>query len=134
MSLLCSLLLALALAAAPGVQGACPAPADLKSEDGSRTCAKLYDKSDPYYDNCCAGSVLSVGPDADLPYLPSDWANTASSIVVAQRCELTVWSRAGKGGKSRKFTSGAYPRLEEFRKGILGNWSNTIAGLYCRCY
>ncbi|KAM6154353.1 LOW QUALITY PROTEIN: syncollin [Erethizon dorsatum] len=132
MSLLCPLLLALALAVAPGVRGSCPAPTDLKSKDGTRTCAKLYDKSDPYYDNCCAGAVLSVEP-GDLPFLPSKWANTAFLLVVAQRCELTVWSRGGKNGKTRKFTSGTYPRLEEYRKGILGNWSNAIAGLYCRC-
>ncbi|KAL0610121.1 Interferon lambda-3 [Plecturocebus cupreus] len=62
----------------------CPAPADLKHSDGTRTCAKLYDKSDPYYEKGCGG--------ADLPYLPSNWANTASSLVVGPRCELTVWS------------------------------------------
>ncbi|XP_004636936.1 syncollin [Octodon degus] len=134
MSVLCPLLLALALVAAPGVRGACPAPADLKTEDGTRTCAKLYDKSDAYYDNCCAGAELSLQPGADLPYLPSNWANTVSSLVVGQRCELTVWSRSGKGGKSRKFSAGAYPRLEEYRRGLLGDWNNAISGLYCRCY
>ncbi|KAM5236350.1 syncollin [Ctenodactylus gundi] len=133
MALLCALLLALALVAVPGAQGACPAPADLKSPDGTRTCAKLYDKSDPYYENCCGGPVLSVEPGADLPYLPSNWANTVSSLVVGQRCELSVWSQSGKRGKSRKFTAGAYPRLEEYRRGIFGHWSNAIAGLYCRC-
>ncbi|XP_047383141.1 syncollin [Sciurus carolinensis] len=133
MSLLPSLLLALALVALPGAQGACPVPADLKHDDGTRTCAKLYDKNDPYYDNCCKGAELSVEPGADLPFLPSNWANTASSLVVAPRCELTVWSRAGKAGKTRKFTSGSYPRLEEFRRGIFGHWANAISALYCRC-
>ncbi|KAG3256010.1 syncollin [Ictidomys tridecemlineatus] len=133
MSLLRPLLLALALVAVPGAQGACPVPADLKREDGTRTCAKLYDKSDPYYDNCCRGAELSVEPGADLPFLPSGWANTASSLVVAPRCELTVWSRAGKAGKTHKFSSGSYPRLEELRRGIFGDWSNAISALYCRC-
>ncbi|XP_059009130.1 syncollin [Mustela lutreola] len=136
MSPLCPLLLALALAlaAVPGGRAACPAPADLKKPDGTRTCARLYDKSDPYYQNCCGGAQLSLEPGADLPFLPSDWTNVASSLVVAPRCEITVWSLRGKAGKTRKFSAGAYPRLEEFRKGIFGDWSNTIASLYCRCY
>ncbi|XP_062031967.1 syncollin [Lepus europaeus] len=133
MSLPPLLLLALALAAAPGARGACPAPADLKKEDGTRTCAKLYDKSDPYYDNCCAGAELSLEPNTDLPYLPSNWANTASSLVVGQRCELTVWSKKGKEGKTRKFSAGAYPRLEEYRRGLFGDWNNAISALYCKC-
>ncbi|XP_060222221.1 syncollin isoform X2 [Meriones unguiculatus] len=132
MSPLCPLLLALALVAAPGARAACPVPADLKHADGTRTCAKLYEKSDPYYENCCQGPVLSVEPGADLPFLPSDWANSASSLVVAQRCELTVWSQPGKRGKTRKFSAGAYPRLEEYRRGIFGDWSNAISGLYCK--
>ncbi|XP_008852169.1 syncollin [Nannospalax galili] len=132
MSPLCPLMLALALVAVPGAQGACPVPADLKDTDGMRTCAKLYDKSDAYYANCCQGAVLSVEPGADLPYLPSGWANTASSLVVGQRCELTVWSRPGKGGKTRKFSAGSYPRLEEYQRGIFGNWANSISGLYCK--
>ncbi|KAM6223688.1 syncollin [Rhynchocyon petersi] len=133
MSPLCSLLLVLVLTVAPGVWGVCPVPADLKHADGTRTCAKLFDKSDPYYDNCCAGAELSVEPGADLPYLPSGWGNMASSLVVAPRCELTVWSLRGKAGKTRKFSAGTYPRLEEFRLGIFGDWSNSISALYCRC-
>ncbi|XP_048185458.1 syncollin [Perognathus longimembris pacificus] len=130
---LCPLLLVLALAAIPHARGACPVPTDLKKTNGTRTCAKLYDKSDPYYENCCRGAELSLPPGADLPFLPSDWANTASSLVVGQRCELTVWSRPGKAGKTRKFSAGTYPRLEEYRRGILGDWSNSISGLYCKC-
>lgn len=132
MSPLRPLLLALALAAVPCAQGACPASTDLKHSDGTRTCAKLYDKSDPYYENCCRGAELSLEPGADLPYLPSNWANTASSLVVAPRCEV-VWSRQGKAGKTHKFSAGTYPRLEEYRRAILGNWSNAISALYCRC-
>ncbi|CAH7374022.1 Sycn [Phodopus roborovskii] len=133
MSPLCPLLLALTLVAVPGARGKCPVPADLKKADGTRTCARLYDKSDPYYDNCCQGPQLSLEPGSDLPYLPSDWANTASSLVVAPRCELTVWSLPGKKGKTRKFSAGSYPRLEEYRRGIFGNWANAISGVYCKC-
>ncbi|KAG8524438.1 Syncollin [Galemys pyrenaicus] len=132
MSPLCPLLLALAVVSVPGVRGACPAPADLKKADGTRTCAILFDKSDPYYDNCCGGAQLAVEPGADLPFLPSNWAHVASSLVVAPRCELTVWSHRGKAGKTRKFSAGAYPRLEEYRLGVFGDWSNSIASLYCR--
>ena len=121
MSPLCALLLALALVAVPGIRAACPLPADLKRPDGTRTCAKLYDKSDPYYENCCGGAELSVEPGTDLPFLPADWNNAASSLVVAPRCEITVWSLRGKAGKTHKFSTGAYPRLEEFRKGIFGD-------------
>ncbi|XP_037374046.1 syncollin [Talpa occidentalis] len=134
MSPLGPLLLALALAAVPGVRGGCPAAADLKHADGTRTCALLFDKSDPYYENCCGGAQLAVEPGADLPFLPSDWANTASSLVVGPRCELTVWSRRGKGGKTRKFSAGAHPRLEEYRRGVFGDWADSISSLYCRCY
>ncbi|XP_039322868.2 syncollin [Saimiri boliviensis] len=133
MSPLRPLLLALVLAVMPCARGACPVPADLKHSDGTRTCAKLYDKSDPYYENCCGGAELSLEPGADLPYLPSNWANTASSLVVAPRCELTVWSLKGKAGKTHKFSTGTYPRLEEYRRGIFGDWSNAISALYCRC-
>uniref|UniRef100_A0A2K6TFT8 Syncollin n=1 Tax=Saimiri boliviensis boliviensis TaxID=39432 RepID=A0A2K6TFT8_SAIBB len=100
--------------------------------DGTRTCAKLYDKSDPYYETCCGGAALSLEPGADLPSLPSNWASTASPLVVAPRCELTVWSQKGKEGKTHKFSTGTYPRLEEYRRGIFGDWSNAISALSCR--
>ncbi|XP_061028449.1 syncollin [Eubalaena glacialis] len=133
MSPLCSLLLALALAAVPGIRGACPQPADLKNANGTRMCAKLYDKSDPYYERCCGGAELSVQPGTDMPYLPSGWGNVASSLVVGQRCDLVVWSSRGKAGKKHKFSTGTYPRLEEYRRGLFGDWSNSISSLYCRC-
>ncbi|XP_043853075.1 syncollin [Dromiciops gliroides] len=132
-SLVRSLLLLALLGALPGAGAACPEPAVLKPADGPRVCARLFDKSDAYYENCCAGAQLSLEPGADLPYLPSDWYHSASSLVVGPRCELTVWSRKGKSGKTRKFSTGAYPRLAEFRLGIFGNWNNAIAGLYCKC-
>ncbi|XP_004441652.1 PREDICTED: syncollin [Ceratotherium simum simum] len=105
MSPLCPLLLALVLAAVSGVRGACPVPGDLKSADEPRACASLYDESDPGYEHCCAG--------AHLPFLPSGWANTASSPVAAQRRELTPWSQRRTAGKTREVSADAYPRLED---------------------
>ncbi|XP_020828211.1 syncollin [Phascolarctos cinereus] len=128
-----SLLLLAFLGALPGARTRCPEPADLKPEGGTRECARLYDKSDAYYENCCAGSQLSLEPGADLPYLPAGWYHAASSLVVGTRCELTVWSLRGKRGKSRKFSAGAYPRLTEYRRGLLGDWNNAIGGVYCKC-
>ncbi|KAF5926418.1 hypothetical protein HPG69_015616 [Diceros bicornis minor] len=105
MSPLCPLLLAVVLAAVSGVRGACPVPGDLKSADETRACANLYDESDPGYEHCCAG--------APLPFLPSGWANTASSPVAAQRRELTTWSQRRTAGKTREVSADAYPRLED---------------------
>ncbi|XP_062454192.1 syncollin [Rhea pennata] len=119
------------LVAAAGAQ--CPAPADLRAADGSRICAQLYADNSAYYDQCCAGAVLPVAPGTDVPYMPSNWAARVSSLVVATRCELTVWDKAGKKGYSRRFSAGAVPRLQEIRRGLLGNWDNAIKGYYCKC-
>ncbi|NWR63836.1 SYCN protein, partial [Bucorvus abyssinicus] len=81
----------------------CPAPSDLKTANGTRICAQLYADDSPYYDQCCAGEVLLVPPGADVPFMPRSWADRVSSLVVGSRCELTVWSRAGKKGKKRSF-------------------------------
>ncbi|KFM08074.1 Syncollin, partial [Aptenodytes forsteri] len=103
-----------------------------------------------YYDQCCGGDVLVVDPGSDVPYMPRNWAarisslvvgtymprNWAariSSLVVGTRCELTVWSRAGKKGKSRRFAAGAGPRLQEVRRGLFGDWNDVIRGYYCKC-
>ncbi|XP_042295832.1 syncollin [Sceloporus undulatus] len=111
----------------------CPVPADLKREDGTKACARLYTENSPYYDQCCAGNVLEVEPGEDQPYVPSGFNNKVSSIVVAQRCELTVWSSKAKGGKTRKFKTGAFPRLQEYRQGLFGDWNNAISAYYCTC-
>ncbi|XP_072464445.1 syncollin [Notamacropus eugenii] len=128
-----SLLLLALVGTLPGARAACPAPADLKPTDGTRLCARLFEKSDAYYENCCAGAELNLEPGADLPYLPSNWYHTVSSLVVGTRCELTVWYLKGKEGKTRKFSAGAYPRLAEYRRGIFGDWDNAIGALYCKC-
>ncbi|NXH41212.1 SYCN protein, partial [Dicaeum eximium] len=81
----------------------CPSAADLRPSNGSRLCALLYTDDSPYYDQCCAGDVLEVPPNADMPFLPRGWAGRTSSLVVGTRCELTVWSQKGKQGWSRCF-------------------------------
>ncbi|XP_062996202.1 syncollin [Elgaria multicarinata webbii] len=124
----CLLLLLLA-----GAWAQCPVPADLKNPDGTKICAQLYTDDSPYYDQCCGGVVAVVQPNEDQPYMPSTLNNKVSSLVVGQRCELTVWSSKAKGGKTRKFKAAAFPRLQEYRKGLFGNWDNSISAYYCKC-
>ncbi|NWT77368.1 SYCN protein, partial [Prunella himalayana] len=83
----------------------CPSANDLRPANGTRLCAVLYADNSPYYDQCCAGAALEVPPGSDVPYMPRGWAARASSLVVGTRCELTVWSRRAKGGKSRRFSA-----------------------------
>ncbi|XP_054151386.1 syncollin [Melozone crissalis] len=125
--------LLLALLGSRGAVAQCPAPADLRPANGTRLCALLYADNSPYYDQCCAGDALEVLPDADMPYLPVGWAGRASSLVVGTRCELTVWSRRAKAGKTRRFSAGAVPRLQEVKRGLFGNWNDAIRALYCTC-
>lgn len=124
---------ALAVAALGGAEAQCPAPADLKTVNGTRICAQFYTEDSPYYDQCCAGEVLVVPPGADAPYMPHGWSDRISSLVVGSRCELTVWSGSGKRGKKHRFSAGAVPRLQEVRKGLFGNWNDSIRGYYCTC-
>ncbi|KFV70270.1 Syncollin, partial [Dryobates pubescens] len=81
----------------------------------------------------CAGEVLAVPPGADVPYMPYRWSAEASSLVVGTRCELQAWSGRGKGGSKKKFAAGSYPRLQEVRKGLFGNWNDAIRAYYCTC-
>ncbi|NWX25005.1 SYCN protein, partial [Aegotheles bennettii] len=81
----------------------CPAPSDLRQPNSTRLCAELYADNSPYYDQCCAGAVLVVEPGADVPYMPRGWSDRISSLVVGTRCELTVWSRSAKRGKTKRF-------------------------------
>ncbi|NWX56748.1 SYCN protein, partial [Promerops cafer] len=73
--------------------------------NGTRLCALLYADDSPYYDRCCAGDVLEVPPDSDVPYMPRGWSARTSSLVVGARCELTVWSGKAKKGNSRRFSA-----------------------------
>uniref|UniRef100_A0A8C9FWU9 Syncollin n=1 Tax=Pavo cristatus TaxID=9049 RepID=A0A8C9FWU9_PAVCR len=117
----------------PSQEGGCPTPADLKPANGTRLCAQLYTEDSVYYDRCCAGSSLAVAPDSDVPYMPTGWAGEVSSLVVGTRCELTVWSKAGKEGNTKRFSAGAYPRLQEVRRGLFRNWNDAIRSYYCKC-
>ncbi|NXP83502.1 SYCN protein, partial [Ramphastos sulfuratus] len=83
----------------------CPDPSSLKSANGTRICAQLYSEDSAYYEQCCAGDALVVMPEADVPYMPYSWAARASSLVVGTRCELQVWSQAGKRGSKKKFSA-----------------------------
>ncbi|KAK4806288.1 hypothetical protein QYF61_008474 [Mycteria americana] len=123
----------LAAAALAGVEAQCPSPSALRTANGSRICAQLYADDSAYYNECCAGAVLVVDPGADVPYMPHNWAARVSSLVVGTRCELTVWPRAGKKGKSRRFSAGAVPRLQEVRRGLFSDWNDAIRGYYCKC-
>ncbi|KAE8585862.1 hypothetical protein XENTR_v10021481 [Xenopus tropicalis] len=113
--------------------GLCPLPADLKDIEGNKLCARLYEHSSPYYDQCCEGDYIDVKPGDDVPYLHLKWNNRISSIVVGTRCELTVWSRKPKEGYTKKFTAGAQPRLKEVKKGLVGDWDDSISSYYCKC-
>ncbi|KAJ6663557.1 hypothetical protein lerEdw1_009636 [Lerista edwardsae] len=113
--------------------GQCPVAADLKNADGTRLCALLYTDNSPYYDQCCAGSVLVVQPGEDQPYVPTAFNNKVSSLVVGTRCELTVWSKKAKGGNTRKFKPGPFPRLQEYGRGLFGDWNDAISAYYCKC-
>ncbi|KAJ7425797.1 Syncollin [Pitangus sulphuratus] len=126
-------LVALVAVLGGGVQAQCPAPTDLRPVNGTRICALLYKDNSPYYDQCCAGDVLVVEPDSDVPYMPRGWSGHTSSLVVGTRCELNVWSRKGKRGNTRRFSSGAVPRLQEVRRGLFGDWNDEIRGYYCTC-
>ncbi|XP_069631741.1 syncollin-like [Haliaeetus albicilla] len=120
-------------AALAGAKVQCPTPSNLRPANSTRICAQLYTDNSPYYDQCCGGSALVVYPGSDVPYMPHGWVTAVSSLVVGTRCELTVWSRAGKKGKSRSFGAGTMPRLQEVWWGLFGNWNNAIRGFYCQC-
>ncbi|MEE6490616.1 hypothetical protein FKM82_015914 [Ascaphus truei] len=130
MRALCLCLLPLLLSNSLGL---CPLPADLKDNEGNKLCARLYEDSNAYYEQCCGGEFLDVRIGDDVPYIPFKWNNRVSSLVVAPRCELTVWSKKPKEGVTRKFTSGAHPRLQEVKRGLFGTWDDSISSYYCKC-
>ncbi|KAK9394244.1 syncollin [Crotalus adamanteus] len=131
-ALLSALLLPLLVAIS---QAQCPLPSQLTNPhpNGTKVCSQMYTDDSPYYDLCCSGSVLMAVAGEDQPYMPTAFNNQISSLVVGQRCELTVWYKKGKGGSTRKFKTGAYPRLQEFKRGLFGNWDNAISAYYCKC-
>ncbi|XP_027487177.1 syncollin-like [Corapipo altera] len=126
-------LVALVAVLGGGVEAQCPSASEVRTANGTRLCALLYTDNSPYYDQCCAGDVLEVEPDSDVPYMPFKWSGRTSSLVVGTRCELNVWSRSGKEGSTRRFSAGAVPRLQEVRRGLFGDWNDAIRGYYCTC-
>ncbi|XP_052635348.1 LOW QUALITY PROTEIN: syncollin [Harpia harpyja] len=128
-----AVLVVLAAAVLAGAEAQCPAPSNLRTANGTHICAQLYTDNSPYYDQCCGSPPSWLYPGSDVPYMPPGWVTAVSSLVVGTRCELTVWSRASKKGKSRSFGASTVPRLQEVRRGLFGNWNNTIRGFYCQC-
>ncbi|NWS50145.1 SYCN protein, partial [Probosciger aterrimus] len=81
----------------------CPSASSLQTADGTRICALLYTDDSVYYENCCGGKALVVDPGSDVPYMPLGYSGRISSLVVGTSCNLTVWSRSGKAGKTKLF-------------------------------
>uniref|UniRef100_A0A8C9NY42 Uncharacterized protein n=1 Tax=Spermophilus dauricus TaxID=99837 RepID=A0A8C9NY42_SPEDA len=120
MSLLRLLLLALALVAVPGVQGTCPVPADLKREDGTRTCAKLYDKSE--WQSVAVTFLLSAeecgvkvaGSEERALILFPIQTKTASVRTVTS----LPWGGTGRAGSSDSDSGrGRYPEGDAVKQG-----------------
>ncbi|KAG2468969.1 syncollin-like [Polypterus senegalus] len=116
-----------------GVWAQCPSPSDLKTENGTKICARMYENDHYYYDQCCGGNYLDTFSGDDMPLIPKGWNDRISSLVVGSRCDLTVWSRSKKEGTKRKFSSGIQYRLKDVAKGLFGNWDNSISSYYCKC-
>ncbi|XP_029427316.1 syncollin [Rhinatrema bivittatum] len=125
-----SFLLSLALATA---LAQCPQPNEIKDAEGNKVCARMFEDSNAYYDQCCGGAFLDAQNGDDMPYMPLKWSNRISSLVVATRCELTVWSKQPKHGNMRKFNAGIVYRLKDVKKGLFGTWNNAISSYYCKC-
>nr|XP_033810147.1 syncollin [Geotrypetes seraphini] len=111
----------------------CPEPNEIKDAEGNKVCARMFEDSSVYYDQCCGGEYLDARIGDDMPYIPLKWNNRISSLVVATRCELTVWSKKPKAGNMRKFSAGITHRLKDVKKGLFGNWDNSISSYYCKC-
>ncbi|XP_043929456.1 syncollin-like [Protopterus annectens] len=122
-------LLILSLLAA-AIMAQCPAPADLKLNS---VCARMFEDSSYYNDKSCGGSYLDAKNGDDFPFMPLGWGNRISSMVVATRCEIRVWSTAAKLGNNRLFSTGTYYQLRDYAQGLFGDWNNAISSYYCKC-
>ncbi|MEE6517543.1 hypothetical protein FKM82_027836 [Ascaphus truei] len=131
MKLLCSLaLLPLFFA---GLLAQCPSPTTLLDDNGEKLCARMFEHSNHYFDQSCGGEYLDVRNGDDFPYMPTGWRNKISSLVVASRCTLKVWSKPAKLGKNRSFSSGVVYQLKDYANGLLGNWNDSIQAYFCTC-
>ncbi|KAM9324003.1 syncollin-like [Gastrophryne carolinensis] len=131
MKLLCSVLLLPVFFG--GLLAQCPAPSELVNDSGEKLCARMYQHSSVYFDQSCGGEVLDAKNGDDFPYVPIWWNNRISSLVVANRCSLKVWSTSGKAGNNRTFNSGVYYQLKDYGNGLFGDWNDAISSYYCSC-
>uniref|UniRef100_A0A671RY04 Uncharacterized protein n=1 Tax=Sinocyclocheilus anshuiensis TaxID=1608454 RepID=A0A671RY04_9TELE len=105
-----------------GLNAECPDLATLKDDYGSKLCAQMFEHSS-YYDESCSGKFLCLWA----------WNNQISSLVVGRGCSLTVWSKSKKEGYKKKFSAGIVYHLKEVKKGVFGDWNDSISGYYCTC-
>ncbi|XP_072286983.1 syncollin-like [Pyxicephalus adspersus] len=116
-----------------GLLAQCPLSSELVNDEGEKLCARMYEHSDMYFDQSCKGKYLDVKNGDDFPYMPLLWGNRISSLVVASRCTLKVWSQAGKGGNNKSFNAGVYYQLKDYANGLFGNWNDAISSYFCTC-
>ncbi|XP_064209241.1 syncollin-like [Anguilla rostrata] len=111
----------------------CPDPGSLKDAAGTKVCARMFEDSHYYYEQSCGGDYLDTYAGDDYPFMPKNWNNRISSLVVSRSCSLTVWERSRKEGNRRKFTSGIQYRLKDVGQGLFSDWDNDISAYYCEC-
>lgn len=111
----------------------CPAPNELKDESGTKICARMFEDSHYIFEQSCGGKYLDAMNGDDVPFMPLLWNDRISSMVVGTRCELRVWSNFPKLGDNRKFSSGVYYQLKDYKNGLLDTWNNEISSYYCTC-
>ncbi|XP_063794643.1 syncollin-like [Pseudophryne corroboree] len=131
MKVLCSLALLLLFFA--GLLAECPPAANLVNDAGEKLCARMFEHSNIYFDQSCGGAFLDSKNGDDFPYMPLGWGNKISSLVVASRCTLKVWSKTAKGGNNRSFSAGVVYQLKDYTNGLFGDWNNAIQSYYCTC-
>ncbi|XP_051534366.1 syncollin-like [Myxocyprinus asiaticus] len=116
-----------------GLNAQCPDPSTLKDNEENKLCARMFEHSSYYYDQSCTGKFLDVYPSEDVPIIPWVWNDRISSLVVGRSCSLTVWSRSKKQGSKKKFSAGIVYHLKDVKKGLFGDWNDSISGYYCTC-
>ncbi|KAM4696296.1 syncollin-like [Rhinophrynus dorsalis] len=116
-----------------GLLAQCPSPANLVNEYDEKLCARMFEHSSHYFDQSCGGANLDAKNGDDFPYMPTGWRNKISSLVVANRCTLKVWSKDPKLGNNRSFSSGVVYQLKDYQNGLFGNWNDSIQSYFCTC-
>ncbi|KAG9478129.1 hypothetical protein GDO78_013244 [Eleutherodactylus coqui] len=111
----------------------CPLPSNLMNEAGEKLCARMFEHSNMYFDQSCSGDHLDSKNGDDYPYMPLGWGKKISSLVVANRCSLKVWSKSGKLGNNRTFNAGVFYQLKDYANGLFGNWNDAIQSYFCTC-